>query len=108
MSKYTKGPWEINRQHVGGWDIHGDGVWIGSIHNNHSDAGERRHGGFPGNIEGEANARLIAAAPELFEALGALVDEQNGPPLIRDAERWQAAMDKARTALNKAEGRDSP
>jgi len=42
-----------------------------------------------------ANARLIAAAPELLEALRGLVDEQNGPPLL-----------SARAAIARATGGD--
>lgn len=33
------------------------------------------------------------------DALQALYDEQNGAPLIRHADRWQAAMDKASALL---------
>lgn len=38
---------------------------------------------------------------ELAEALQSLYDEQNGPPLIRYAEQWQMAADKASKALAK-------
>ena len=36
---------------------------------------------------------------QLREALQALYDEQNGPPLIRDAAGWEAAMELASKAL---------
>lgn len=39
----------------------------------------------------------------LREALQALLDEQNGPPLIRNAASWQAACDAARAALKETE-----
>jgi len=45
------------------------------------------------------NARLREQADALAEALQDLMDEQNGPPLIRDAEYWQAAWDKSAAAL---------
>lgn len=45
--------------------------------------------------------RLHALNVELMEALQALYDEQNGPPLIRHEAQWQAAMDAARAALKK-------
>src|SRR4051812_37585185 len=45
--------------------------------------------------EAEANARLIAAAPELYEALKALI-------VLSDSAAW----DKAFAALAKAEGRN--
>lgn len=45
---------------------------------------------------------LKAEKEELLDALGALADEQNGPPLIKYADQWQAAFDKATTILAKA------
>jgi uncharacterized protein YoxC len=35
----------------------------------------------------------------LREALRDLLDEQNGPPLVRRADEWQAAVDQARATL---------
>jgi hypothetical protein len=35
----------------------------------------------------------------LREALRDLLDEQNGPPLVRRADEWQAAVDQARAVL---------
>jgi hypothetical protein len=49
-------------------------------------------------FEQEANARLIAAAPELLEALEALVDA-----LVNEA---ILPVDRARTAIAKARGHD--
>ena len=43
----------------------------------------------------EARAKIAA----LRGALEDLMDEQNGPPLIRDAASWQAAMDNALRVL---------
>lgn len=37
----------------------------------------------------------------MHEALEALVDEQNGPPLLRDKEQWEAAMAKAYKVLGR-------
>lgn len=39
----------------------------------------------------------------LLEVLQDLYDEQEGPPLIRRHRQWQAAIDKARSAIAKAE-----
>lgn len=39
--------------------------------------------------------RLTAENKALQEALCNLVDEQNGPPLIRHEKNWQAAYDRA-------------
>ena len=54
-----------------------------------------------------ANARLIAAAPVMYEALQAML---NGILFTRGAsmseDRWQTLTTIARTALSQAEGRD--
>ena len=49
-------------------------------------------------------AAVEAQRDALLEALQALYDEQESPPLIRRHRQWQAAMDKARAAIAKAEG----
>ena len=50
--------------------------------------------------------RLVRAETQrdaLLEALQALYDEQNGPPLIRHQAAWEAAMEKARAAIKAVE-----
>lgn len=47
-------------------------------------------------------APLLAKIEKLREALQALYDEQNGPPLIRDKADWEAAMAKAGKALEES------
>jgi len=55
--------------------------------------------------ENEANARLIAAAPELLEALKIGIETMlNGPERILRQDEQEAIM-KMRTAIAKAEGR---
>lgn len=56
--------------------------------------------------EMEANARLIAAAPDLLAALEELVDWQNGPPLLgpKWEPGWNNAMSMVRAAIAKALG----
>ena len=49
-------------------------------------------------------AAVEAQRDALLEALQALYDEQQGPPLIRHQAAWEAAMEKARAAIAKAEG----
>jgi hypothetical protein len=52
----------------------------------------------------EYDARLLAASPDLLEALEALLDVQEAPRehiLLGD---WQRAMDAARAAIKKARG----
>ena len=52
----------------------------------------------------EANARLIAAAPELLAALQQLLDEQEDAPLERRRTEWAEACARARRAIAQAEG----
>lgn len=59
------------------------------------------------NHDAEANARLIAAAPELLEALKAVTDmlaDQRDFVLGNAYQEEYAAVEKARTAIAKAEG----
>ena len=58
-----------------------------------------------GIISDEADARLIAAAPELLDALTRLLDYQTTPVMNRREHQYRAAVHKARAALEKAEGR---
>ena len=52
----------------------------------------------------DANAHLIAAAPDLYEALEELHAEQNGPPLEKYKTSWEKAIRKTEAALAKARG----
>lgn len=95
MSGFTKGPWSVG----GGCRATGFTVKIAS--------GELLVGG--AGLTSEANARLIAAAPELYEALESceLWFKQHSPlaPLINglgDAEHPMLTM--IRAALSKAAG----
>lgn len=40
---------------------------------------------------------------KLRDILETLMDEQNGPPLIRDAKRWHAVMERASEAVGRIE-----
>ena len=84
MSEHTPGPWEaFNHQHAG-WDITSTTGWIVD------DCG----------VNGAANARLIAAAPELLAAIKALCVIRDDDLPFAFAE-WKAARDaisKATTA----------
>lgn len=53
-------------------------------------------------LEQEANARLIAAAPELLEALQELLDPARGMVTITPCKA--AAFERARAAIAKAKG----
>lgn len=81
---YTKGPWKIVRS-GGGWvrEIeadHGVAVCYGSID--------------------DGNAKLIAAAPDMCEALKEMVSKYAGQ--VQNDGVYDAALDKARAALAKA------
>lgn len=61
-------------------------------------------GGYANVDEAEANARLISAAPELYEALKELMDVQGKSVIGAPVKPWSNAMDKALRAVRKVEG----
>ena len=79
-SKYTPAPWEV---HDGGYNVVANDVVL-FINGFGADDSEL-----------EPNAKLIAAAPDLLEALIAMLDS---PYDVLSAELW----DKAREAIAKA------
>lgn len=98
MSGHTPGPWVVNPDNDGSGFIveRANGKTIAIIYSDH-----------------EPDARLIALAPEMRDALGTLVDlladasvhvevDQQDPGV---GERLQAAVGVARALLAKAEGR---
>lgn len=85
QAQHTPGPWETSSNSDGDWDVCGPdgGDMIADL---------------KGCDNAEANARLIAAAPELLAALkGAeqIISVSDG--------HWQAALEKIRAAIAKAE-----
>lgn len=88
-TKHTPGPWVIDGKNNGGPIIRSraDGAYIA------------RANGMPDPLETEANAYLIAAAPELYEALRAIRDE-----LVRQDIKFGPLIADADVALAKAEG----
>jgi hypothetical protein len=93
-AKHTPGPWKIDRQddEVVMVDA-SSGPAICDVYGDHN--GER-----------DANARLIAAAPDLYSALVELLDASNIAelPLREESERLDRAEDAARAAIKKARG----
>ena len=102
--KHTKGPWEITKtcEVIDGFDFEGVkkiNGWGYHLYKNETD------------IEAEANARLIAAAPEMLEALIELVaefEEKNRE--LADKENYSYYPESggivfARIIIAKAEGR---
>lgn len=94
MSKYTPGPWEIERYSDGLIQIVGDVRIVSDDEENVTTVVEAVARG------DEANARLIVAAPELLEALQDL-DALRGPFPPSD-EAVEAAWRKASAAIAKA------
>ena len=96
MTKHTEGPWVIEPDHR-----------VGSITITHESQGLRSHVAVlpkmtlceeHGMIE--ANARLIAAAPDLLEALEALTEEA----FVNMSGGRGHLIDDARAAIAKAKG----
>jgi hypothetical protein len=94
MAKFTAGPWVVGRDEFPNEDqVYGpDRIIVGSAH--------------PSRKEVKANARLIAAAPDMYEAIKAVADELSGHveevPTVDTSLDW--CFDRLRTALSKVEG----
>lgn len=60
---------------------------------------------YHGDSEGMANARLIAAAPDLLSALNLLLDKLHAHcPGLRECEYTESAITKAEMAVAKSKG----
>ena len=90
MSKHTLAPWKVIEAHRG---------YIIEATDYAYDVAVVRTAG---NHDNEANAQLIAAAPDLLEALKALLEAVDD---VSDDFGWPLATDKARAAIDKAEGK---
>lgn len=82
---YTKGPWEVSRR-PDGLVINRAGIFVLGTNSNE---------------EAEANARLIAAAPELFECSIEILSKIHGP-----LNKVLPVLEALQKAVNKAEGLD--
>ena len=90
MSKHTPGPWEIEGTPRRGWDIFSLGEERRYIT---SDPMRERA------INYERDARLMAAAPELLEALEkvvSFVDAGEGTWTVEEQQKARAAIAKAK------------
>ena len=92
MTKFTKGPW------VADVDCHGT-VFVGCDEHPIADVT------FIGNEGSLANGRLIAAAPELYEALQEMTELAEGPTGGVSILQKKTILFKARAALAKAEAK---
>jgi hypothetical protein len=85
---HTPGPWQYrSNSHDTLFIVEGDGLLVTSM-SWHSSIRER----YPLRMESQANARLIAAAPELLEALKRVAFKTGNPEISAIA---QAAIAKA-------------
>jgi len=99
MSKHTPGPWAANKptQSNGRAEVYAGPMLVAQAFNWMLDA--------EGDEQCWADARLIACAPELLEALNKLVDHIDfipTDPYYRN--ETKELMDAARAAIAKAEG----
>jgi len=124
MTTHTPGPWEVYQSLKG---LHvGDSPMLTNTHTPGPWTHSEEQGGYMIQVERdaqpiarvawfdqEANARLIAAAPELLEALGEAIstlETCDVPEMANEGdtvfwlERQSAAIYKARTAIAKARG----
>jgi len=111
MSKHTPGPWENSDESEGGEDWYREYLQIGPAR---IDIGRG-----PADPEDRANARLIAAAPELLEALKWFVsnddtNEGDEPMPKYGGQSWNEinafwidGLNRARAAIAKAEGEEA-
>lgn len=102
MSKHSVGPWSVMGQgqdEIWSPDSHTEGCYeqIATI----TDGGDR--------MMEKANARLIAAAPELLEALQKCEYTLTNMVGMSDlcAKELQKSIDKARAAIKKATGEEA-
>lgn len=103
MSKHTPGPWEWDGK-VWGYDSDNEAPWL--VQAPWTDTQSKNV--LTGSIKcgSEADARLIAAAPCLLEALRATRDalEVSYPLHSCDMDKRGAVLGQARAAIAKAEG----
>jgi hypothetical protein len=98
-SKHTPGPWKWAKSRgMNAYEIHGaDGSYIGDVWGVDEPV--------PNGIKREhqkPNARLIAAAPEMLEALRDVLEMIATDDLVPESVSY---MQQARAAIAKAEGR---
>lgn len=93
MSKHTQGPWRVLQGHIVE-TVCDEAMWVAQL-------------GVDDRItmsETFANARLIAAAPELLAACKACAAVLGGMDTLRHIAPEFSALDLARAAIAKAEG----
>jgi hypothetical protein len=99
-AKHTPGPWSARRNPWVRWEIHYAGGQLAVIAKPDDPASP------PPVSETEANAHLIAAAPDLYDVVEALIAIREHPSYISGmaADENSPLIDAARAALAKARG----
>jgi len=95
--KHTPGPWTVRLEETW-WEVQGKGGEAIALNGS-------EYGDFGVPSEHEANARLIAASPDLLDALQCLEEDLHAVMSAELVKHFGASRNKARAALAKAEGR---
>ncbi len=108
---HTPGPWRVDQELGFIQVLHGSPQEFGTVRIAIVDDLAGWHGDVPRttNKEGEANARLIAAAPDLLEALEQMISECGASNAKPPRVLWNNlnALDKAGAAISKATGNET-
>lgn len=107
MIKHTPGPWERAVMFAGNLGVRASGGYICGLTRPSYYAGQEKR--YAAEIETmEADARLIAAAPDMRYALTVLIqaaeDERTSAPYAMRLVGMDRALEVARAAIAKAEG----
>ena len=98
VAKFTPGPWTVDKSHMYG--AINAGKWhvaMANFYNCHDEEVRVTR------EQQEANAQLISAAPDLFEALKIILEYPYGDASPLDD---PLVMERARAAIRKAEGEE--
>ena len=101
MSAHTQGPWIAdNNEGYSPWSI-----WSRMTPSGHGTPGPKLADVYGDSAESDANARLIAATPELLEAVNAVyTNAVKVPDLSDEFSINRATLNKIKAALAKATG----
>jgi len=96
--KHTPGTWAATTRQ-GSWD------WlVYSADNPNIEVCQMFHDGTEENETGEANAMLVAAAPDLLAALETIISNIGMGGLYLEGDAEECGLNKARAAIAKASG----
>ena len=108
--KYTPGPWQLKQVTNSRGKVTRYRIYSGHDYGQHTDVYREPHEAVARFIERNADARLIAAAPELLEALEWITDiadknfEQDTALRSRGARTLKRIAEKAGAAIANARG----